>query len=81
MTSFCGSDNDESDYEIGYKDGYQDGAGTAFGLMGMAEAIRLRYPKECPVCYGIGGEWDDYTPDQFYVCNACDGEGTVNWLK
>lgn len=25
MTSFCGSDNDENDYEIGYRDGIKAG--------------------------------------------------------
>lgn len=38
MGSFCGSDNDENDYEIGYR----EGAAALGGLIAMAEAIRTR---------------------------------------
>lgn len=33
---FCGGDNDENDYEIGFKEGFCWG----FALIGMFEAIR-----------------------------------------
>ena len=39
MSSFCGSGNDENDYEIGYR----EGAAVAFGLYLMAQTIRKRY--------------------------------------
>ncbi len=38
MTSFCGSDNDENDYEIGYR----EGMAARGGLIGMFTAIKER---------------------------------------
>lgn len=83
MSSFCGSDNDENDYELGYR----DGAAAAFGLMGMAEAIAENYdliemsaeefermmrgdedPGYCPSC---GAPWEIVRPGKSQPICGC----------
>lgn len=35
----------------------------------------------CPTCEGVGGQWvesrDYYTPNEWYECPTCGGEGEV----
>lgn len=57
-----------------YVMGYDDGAAVAFGLIGMATAIRKNYFHGCPRCYKYMAScfWFDGRKFGYkYLCNKC----------
>lgn len=65
MSSFCGSDNDENDYEIGYR----EGAAACTGLILMALAIQDNGPRVVERSY-----WTRVDTVEMYDC-FCPGCG------
>ena len=74
MSSFCGSDNDTDKDERIWWQGYNAGAAVAFGLVGMAEAIRnnhLYSRNFCPSCRYF---WEMTEDMILNVCGAHQNE-------
>lgn len=66
MSSFCGSDNDENDYEVGYR----EGVAACLGLVLMADAIRKN--SGCCIRCGFNGREKhpnkDYDHTMYWDC-------------
>ena len=66
--------DEEEIYESGRRQGRVEGAAVAFGIMGMAEAIRQRPGlKACPLCLKASYGWVGIGKDA--ICIDCSNNG------